>query len=290
MQYALVLFGGLSWGMTVFLAAAGLTLIFGILHILNFAHGGFVMLGAYVAYSLLSPMGSPSLPAFFGAVVAGAVVLGLLGAGVDKLVFTRLRSVNDSYSLIATYALLLLCEGGVKLVWGVDTLSLPPPPELGGAFVIAGLYIPKFVLFVLACGVVVFLLLDYVVHRTTIGKTMQSVAVDRWMTGLLGINERVVLVAIVVAGVALAGLAGAILSINQGLSPTMGSTVIIQAFGVVIVGGMGNIRGAFLASILLGIVTAFGDLFVAAIPGLFFYIALICILMWRPQGLIKGLH
>ena len=289
-QYGLTVLNGLSWGMTVFLTAAGLTLVFGILHILNFAHGGFVMLGAYLAYSILARAGSPSLWAFMGTTVTCAVILGLVGAVVDRFVFRRLSGVNESYSLIATYALLLLCQGAVKAIWGIDILSVPPPPELRGATEIAGMYAPNFVLFVLARGIVTFALLDFVVHRTEAGKTVQSVAMDPWMASLLGINVRVVLAATVVAGVALGGLAGAILSVNQSLSPDMGSALIIQAFGVIIVGGMGNIRGAFLAAVLLGVVTAFGDRIFADIPGLFFYVALIAILMWRPQGLMKGLR
>lgn len=289
-QFGLVVLNGLSWGMTVFLTAAGLTLIFGILHVLNFAHGGFVMLGAYLAYTLLAKAEATSLAIFLGVTVACAVALGVLGIVLDRLVFRRLRGVSESYSLIATYALLLLCEGTAKLIWGIDVLSVPPPRELGGATQLLGLFAPNFVLFVIGCGVAVFLLLDYVVHRTELGKTVQSVAIDPWMASLLGVNVGAVLAGTVVAGVALAGLAGAILSVNQSLSPNMGSTLIIQAFGVIIVGGMGNIRGAFLAATLLGIITAFGDRIVAEIPGIFFYAAVIAILMWRPQGLLKALR
>lgn len=289
-QYGLVVLNGLSWGMTVFLTAAGLTLVFGILHILNFAHGGFVMLGAYLAYSMLALVETPSLSTFMAVTVACAIALGLLGAVLDRLVFGRLREVSESYSLIATYALLLLCQGAVKVIWGIDFLSVPPPRELGGATELLGMYAPNFVLFVIACGIVVFALLDHVVHRTRLGKTVQSVAVDPWMASLLGVNVAAVLAGTVVAGVALAGVAGGILSVNQSLSPDMGSALIIQAFGVIIVGGMGNIRGAFIAAVLLGLITSFGDRIFADIPGIFFYIALIAILMWRPQGLMKGLR
>jgi len=289
-QYGLMALNGLSWGMTVFLTAAGLTLVFGILHVLNFAHGGFVMLGAYLAYSLLAMLGEPSFWAFMLATVVCAAALGVLGVAVDRLVFQRLRGVGESYSLIATYALLLLCQGAVKVIWGIDFLSVPPPPVLRGATEIAGMLAPNFVLFVIGCGVLVFLLLDYLVHRTELGKTVQSVAVDPWMASLLGVNVRLVLTGTVVVGIALAGVAGALLSVNQSLSPNMGSALIIQAFGVIIVGGMGNIRGAFLAAILLGLITAVGDRVFAEVPGLFFYVALISILMWRPQGLLKGLR
>ena len=289
-QYGLMILNGLTWGMTVFLTAAGLSLVFGILHILNFAHGGFVMLGAYVAYSILALFAVNSLWLFFGVTIACAVVLSVLGVLVDKFVFARLRSVSESYSLIATYALLLLCQGLVKVIWGINFLSVPPPPELAGALELGTTFVPSYVLFVISVGVLTFFGLDYLVHRTEIGKTVQSVALDPWMASILGINVQLVLIGTVALGVALAGVAGAILSVNQSLSPDMGRTLIIQAFGVIIVGGMGNIRGAFLASILLGVITAFGDRIFAEIPGLFFYIALIAILLLRPQGLLKGLR
>jgi branched-subunit amino acid ABC-type transport system permease component len=142
----------------------------------------------------------------------------------------------------------------------------------------------------MGCGLAIFILLEVVVHRTKIGKMVQSVAVDPWMAGLLGVNVRLILVGTVSLGVALAGAAGAILSLNQSLSPEMGGALIIQAFGVIVIGGMGSIRGAFFASLILGIVVAVGDRYVADIPGLFFYVALILILTLRPQGLGKGLH
>lgn len=289
-QYGLVLLNGLSWGMTVFLTAAGLTLVFGILHILNFAHGGFVMLGAYLASTALGGLGTTSIWTFLAVALGCGLVMGGIGAVLDRLVFRRLGKVSESYSLIATYALLLLCQGIAKVIWGIDVISVSPPDELRGAAEVGSLIVPHFLLFAVLCGVGVFLLLDHVVHRTELGKTVQSVAVDPWMASVLGINVSRILTGTVVAGILLAGLAGALLSVNQSLTPDMGSTLIIQAFGAIVVGGMGNIRGAFLASLLLGLVTALGDRFVADIPGLFFYVALIGILMWRPQGLLKGLR
>jgi branched-chain amino acid transport system permease protein len=276
--------------MTVFITAAGLTLVFGILHILNFAHGGFVMIGAYLASSALGRLGTTSIWVFLAVALGCAVVMGGVGAGLDRAVFRRLGKVNESYSLIATYALLMLCQGVVKLIWGIDVTSVSPPAELRGATLLGTAIVPKFVSFAVLCGIGVFVLLDHVVHRTELGKTVQSVAVDPWMSSVLGINVNLVFTGTVIAGVFLAGLAGALLSINQSLTPDMGSALIIQAFGVIVVGGMGNIRGAFIASLLLGLVTALGDRFVADIPGLFFYVALIAILLWRPQGLLKGLR
>lgn len=289
-QLSFIVLNGLSWGMTIFLTAAGLSLVFGILHILNFSHGGFLMVGAYLSYSIGHLLQATSLWAFLALAVLCAVAVGALGAVVERLVFRRLRGVNDAYSLIATYALLLLCQGIVKLIWGIDFLSVPPPPALNGAVSMGGFIAPSFVLFVIGSGVVVFMLLEFVIHRTDVGKRIQAVAIDPWMANVVGINVNASLSWTVIIGFALAGLAGSLLSANQSLSPTMGSSLIIQAFGALIVGGLGNIRGAFIASLLLGLVTAAGDSVFPEVPGIFFFAALAAILLVRPQGLMKGLR
>ncbi len=289
-QLLLTTLNGLSWGMTVFLTAAGLSLVFGILHVLNFSHGGFLMIGSYLSYTFGNYLEADSIWVFLLIAVACAVVVGGLGAVVERLVFRRLKGVSEAYSLIATYALLILCQGVVKLIWGIDVLSVAPPEELAGAVRFGGFIAPSFILFVIACGVAVFLVMDYFLHRTGIGKRVQSVAIDPSMANWVGINVNAVFIWTVIAGFALAGLAGGLLSVNQSLSPEMGSALIIQAFGALIVGGLGNIRGAFLASILLGLITSFGDRFVPDVPGLFFFVALAVILLVRPQGLMKGLR
>lgn len=289
-QMSFIVLNGLSWGMTIFLTAAGLSLVFGILHILNFSHGGFLMVGAYLSYSIGHLLQANSLWVFLALAVLCAIAVGALGAVVERLVFRRLRGVNDAYSLIATYALLLLCQGIVKLVWGIDFLSVPPPPALSGAVSMGGFIAPSFVLFVIGSGAVVFMLLEVVIHRTDVGKRIQAVAIDPWMANVVGINVNASLSWTVIIGFALAGLAGSLLSVNQSLSPTMGSSLIIQAFGALIVGGLGNIRGAFVASLLLGLVTALGDSVFPEVPGIFFFVALVAILLVRPQGLMKGLR
>lgn len=289
-QLLLTALNGLSWGMTVFLTASGLSLVFGILHVLNFSHGGFLMLGAYLSYSFGTRFNLDSFWMFIGFALVCAVITGFLGAVVERTVLRRLKGVGEAYSLIATYALLILCEGVVKLVWGIDFLSVQPPEALAGALIFGGFFAPSFILFVIAAGAVVFIVMDYFLHRTDIGKRVQSVAIDPAMAGWLGINVNAVLVWTVIAGFALAGLAGALLSVNQSLSPAMGSALIIQAFGTLIVGGLGNIRGAFVAAILLGLITSFGDRFVPEVPGLFFFVALALILLVRPQGLMRGLR
>lgn len=289
-QVPLLLLNGLSWGMTIFLTAAGLSLVFGILHVLNFSHGGFLMLGSYLSYTMGSRFQVESLWGFLVIALVCACAVGLLGAVVERFVFQRLKGVSEAYSLIATYALLILCQGVVKLVWGIDFLSVAPPSQLSGAVAVGSFIAPSFILFVIGCGVAVFLVMDYVLHRTGVGKRVQAVAIDPAMAAWAGINVNAVFIWTVVAGFALAGLAGGLLSVNQSLSPEMGSALIIQAFGALIVGGLGNIRGAFLASVLLGLITSFGDRLVPDVPGMFFFVALAAILLVRPQGLMKGVR
>lgn len=290
-QFLLVSFNGLAWAMAVFLVASGLTLVFGILHILNFSHGGIFMICAYVALTLQPLWGVPESVMSFVAAILGAVVVGaVIGLLVDRAVFTRLQGVPEAYSLIATYALLLICQGIVKLIWGIDFRSAPPPEALGGALEIGDVYLPTYSVLIIVAGLLTFLLLEIAIYRTSIGKLLRAVAIDPWMAGIAGLNVQVVFTLTVVSGFALAGLAGGILLANQSLSPELGSTFIIQAFGAIIVGGMGNIRGAFLACILLGLFNAFGIALYPEIPGAYFYLALVLMILVRPQGLLGSVR
>lgn len=287
----MIAMNGFVWAMAVFIVAAGLTLIFGILHILNFSHGGFVMIGAYLAFTLMNLAAGPvGVLAFIAIALACAVAVGAMGWIIDRVVFKRLKGVDDSYSLIATYAVLLLREGVVKAAWGPNFESVSPPGVLGGALFLGDLFLPTYALFVIGSGIVIFLALDIWLHRTASGKIMKSVALDPWMASLLGININAIFTLAVVAGFALAGLAGGLLAPNQSLSPMLGGTYIIQAFGVIIVGGIGNVRGAFLAAILLGLIDAFGTVYVPEFPGIFFFIAVAVFILFRPQGLLSGVR
>jgi branched-chain amino acid transport system permease protein len=289
---ATLLVNSLTWAMATFLVAAGLTLVFGTLHILNFSHGGFFMIGAYVAYSFTSWLGGVSSVGvyLFASLVAGLVVA-LLGLVVDRLILRRLTGVEDAYVLIATYALLLVCEGSTKLVWGLNYHSVMPPAVLDGALLLGDAVVPKLSLFIIACGVVVFAALEFFLNNTRPGRLVKAIAVDPWMARLLGINVRWVYTATVAIGLALGGLAGGLLVANQSLSPTLASAFVIQAFGVIIIGGMGSIAGAFVGSILLGLIDAAGQWVMPGLPGLPFFIAMTLILLLRPQGLMgKARH
>jgi branched-chain amino acid transport system permease protein len=285
-QIVVALLNGLSSALAVFLVAAGLTLIFGILKILNFSHGGFFMIGAYVAFALLRLAGTESLATFLGAAVAAGFAVAILGVIVERVVLRRLRGVDEAYMLIATFAVMLLCEGAVKLIWGVNFVTIDPPEALAGAVELGPLFLPSFSLFVIAAGVVAFLALETTIHRTRLGKLVQAVANDPWMAGLLGINVPLVFTATVVVAFFLAGLAGGLLLPNQTLSPGLASLFIIQAFVAIIVGGVGNVRGAFIAALLLGIVDSFGTIYLPQIPGIAVYVAMCAFLLFRPEGLL----
>jgi branched-chain amino acid transport system permease protein len=284
-QFAFAFVNGLTTGMAVFLVAAGITLIFGILRILNFAHGSFFMVGAYIVFTFVGTS-TPSLDAFIAYSALAALIVGGLGYITDVIVLRRLRHLDEATTLIATFALLLVCNGVVQMIWGLDAHSVSPPDVLGSAVKFGILYIPAFSLFTIALGVLVFLTIDLVVTRLWVGKVIQAVAKDSWMASLLGINVPLVFTGIVVAAFALAGFAGGLLVPNQSLSPGLASSFLLQSFVIVIIGGIGNIGGAFAAAIILGVIESLNTVFLPHQPGLAIYVAMVGFLLWRPRGLL----
>ena len=236
-QAVFVLFNGLASGMAFFLVAAGLTWVFGILKILNLAHGAFFMLGAYVAFTLGGAFPA-SIWSFLGVAVVSAVAVGAMGFLTDQLVLKRLRNVDYHYALIATFGLMLFCEGVAKSIWGTDYFAVMPPPEVDYALNVGGSYISAYTLFVIATGLLAFVVLELVMHWTWAGKIMRAVANDPWMAGTVGINVPLVLMVSVVASFALAGFAGGVLVPNQALSIMVGSSFVLYAFMACVIGGV----------------------------------------------------
>ncbi|CAN7707081.1 branched-chain amino acid ABC transporter permease [Aminobacter sp. LjRoot7] len=289
-EWSFAIFSGLTLGMAGFLVAAGLTLVFGILKILNFAHGTFFMLGAYVTYTLVGAQ--PSSMAWFlvASLIAGLAV-GIVGLATDLVVFRRLRNADYHYTLIATFALLLVMTGCIKVIWGLDFQLVRPPEMLDQTWFVGGVFIPVYSLFVIAAGIAVFLLLEFLLQRSWIGKTVQAVARDPWMAEALGINTPVIMTAAVVVSFMLAGVAGGLLVPNQSLSPSLGDVFLLLAFTAVIIGGLGNVRGAFLASIMLGLVESVSTVLLPDLPGISLFVVLILFILIRPQGIFSsGVH
>lgn len=287
MQMIYAVLNGVTAGMAVFLVAAGITLIFGILKILNFSHGAFFMIGAYVAFTFIGS--SDSIWMFLLGAIVAAVVVGALGLVADFLVLRRLRGVDEAYTLIATFALLLVCNGAVKLIWGIEYQMLPPPDVLSGGMRIGRLIVPTMSMFIVFLGIATFLLLEVMMHRMWVGKMVRALAHDPWMASIAGINVPLMYTGTVVFSFALAGFAGALLLPNQSLSPALSESYLIQAFVVVIVGGLGNIRGAFVAALLFGLVESFNSVLLPTLPGIAVYVCMVLFLIWRPAGLLaKG--
>lgn len=282
-QLAFAAANGIVLGMAVFLVAAGLTLVFGILKVFNFAHGSFFMVGAYIAYTVTGQEPS-SLPWFvFGAFIA-ALVIGAIGLATDMIVLRRLANVANDYTLIATFAILLLCDGFTKMIFGQDIHAVYPPPLLDRTFDI-GIILTYYSLFIVACGVIVFLLLELGLNRLWFGKLVQAVARDPWMADVIGLRIQRIKLISVGASFALAGLAGGLLVANQSLSLNLGHSYLLLAFNAVIVGGLGSIRGAFLAALIFGLFESFNSVLLPTMPGTVSYAVLIALILLKPEGL-----
>ena len=281
------LFNAAAFGMAIFLVAAGLTLIFGLMRLFNMAQGGFFMIGAYTAYSVMG-RDVQSLGMFLFAALAGGVAVALLGLVTDRLVLRRLRNVDPHYVLIATFALMMVCTGATKLIWGVDFFSVNPPPMLDQPFSPFGLFFSAYQIFVIVAGLLVYVLLEVVIHRMWFGKLMQALAVDPWMSGVLGINVSFGIALSVMASFLLAGLAGGLLLPNQSLSTGLGDSYLMYAFFAVIIGGLGNIRGAFIGSLVLGLVQSLNTVLLPSAPGLAIYVVLAAFLLCKPSGLFPA--
>lgn len=212
----------------------------------------------------------------------------MLGYLTDVLVLRRLRNVDYHYALIATFGLMLFCEGVAKAIWGTDYFAVMPPPEVDRAIVVGGSYISVYTLFVIGTGLALYAALEIVMHRTWAGKIMRAVSNDPWMAGTVGINVPLVLMLSVVASFVLAGFAGGVLVPNQALSPHVGASFVLYAFMAVVIGGLGSIRGTFLACILLGIVESANATFMAQYGGIAIYILLAVALVWKPNGLFPA--
>jgi len=279
------LINSLTLGMAVFLVAAGLTLIFGIMRILNFAHGAFFMLGAYLTSTMVQDMPG-SVWILIGTALVAGVIVGLFGLAVQHFVLSKLEGIDEHFMLIATYAVMLMTVGGIKSVWGLEFHSVDPPPGLDLGVDIFGTFVPSFSLFIICAGVVVFLILDYVIHRSWAGKLAVAIARDNWTTNLMGVNGPLGTKIVVAASFALAGLAGGLLLPNQTLSPALGDTFLLMAFITIVIGGLGNIRGAFVAALIIAMIDGLNTYFLPSFPGVIIYVGMVaCLLLW-PNGIL----
>ena len=276
---------GLSLGMNLFIIAAGLTLIFGVLRVLNFAHGAFFMIGGYAAFSGVALFaGVPGR--FWIAVVGAGIVLAVLAFVIERLMLSRLYDRDHLYQLLFTFALVLILGDAVKFIWGTDVLSVSYPEGLGGATNLGISYYPSYRLFLCALGLVLAVVLWYVVERTRWGRIIRAATQDREMLGALGLNVPWIYAGVFMAGSALAGIGGALASPILSLYPGMDAEMIVESFIIVIIGGLGSLWGAFLGALILGQLTAFGITFAPDLEIVLIYLMMVAVLMVRPWGLL----
>jgi branched-subunit amino acid ABC-type transport system permease component len=277
--------GGLTTAMFLFLIASGLSLVFGVMRVLNFAHGSFYMLGAYIAWQVVQWL-APTPERFWPATLAAALGIALLGAVIERLLFRYLYDREELYQLLFTYALVLILGDAAKLVWGTQQLSVSRPPLLAGGIELFGSTVPTYNLFIMAVGPLIAVAVWLMLSRTTPGRMVRAAALDREMLGALGANVGWLYTGMFALASFLAGLSGALVTPIQSIVPGMDVEIIVQAFIVVVIGGLGSFWGTFLGSVIYGQVLSFGILI---FPGfsLFSVFALMAvILILRPWGLL----
>ena len=278
------LLNGLQFGVMLFLLAAGLTLIFGIMGVINLAHGSFYMIGAYLAFALAPYFGDW----FVTRLIVGVLLAAGFGYLLEWAFFSFLYRREHLQQVLLTYALILVFEELRSILVGNDVHGVPAPSWLAGGFRLGELMsYPWYRVFASAACIVVALALYWVVNRTRLGMMIRAGASNRDMVRGLGINIRLLYRVVFAGGVALAALAGMIAAPLSSVYPGMGGSVLIICFVVVVIGGIGSITGALIASLLVGFVDTFGKVFFAEYSGVFVYLLMAVILVWRPEGLMK---
>ena len=276
---------GASIGVAVVLMALGLTIIFGLLDVINMAHGEFYAIGAYAAVALLG-VGVP----FWWALAITPLLMAVIGYVTERVLIQRVFHSKDRHTLtlLLTFGLAIILEDALKIVFGANPLRLEAP--ITGATEMFGLFFPNYRLFLMAVGTLVIGAVWVVVFRTRLGAMVRAAAFDRHMAASLGVPVGVVYAGTFAFGVALAGLSGVLLAPIYSVFPTMGRDFVLIAFSVVIIGGMGSIKGAVIAGLVLTQVQAISSLYISPVWGdpLLFGI-MVLTLMWRPQGLFGRL-
>ena len=278
---------GLSRTTILFIVASGLSLVLGVLRIPNVAHGSLYMIGAFLTYTVASVSGLGSA-GFWIALIAAPLGVAAVSFFIERGLLRHLYERDHLMLLLFTFAFTLVFGDAVKLIWGSDYRSFSPPDFLQGAFVFGTFSFPRYNLFLLAVGPLVALGLWWLTNKTKIGKIARAAAVDREMVGAIGINVSWVFAFVFVIGCYLAGLGGALVAPTQNITQGMDHAVIIEAFLIVIIGGLGNIWGALLGALIFGLTDAVGILIIPQFAIVLPYMAVVIVLSIRPKGLLKS--
>jgi len=276
---------GLASASSLFLVASGLTVIFGVTRVVNFAHGSLFMLGAYVGWSILSML--PRDPAWFAAgVVLTGVALAVVGALIETTLLRRIYKAPELLQLLATFGIVLVVQDLTLKLWGPNDLTLPRPRWMRSFVEIAGQRVPSYDLLMIGIGPVVLLALWLLFTRTRWGTLMRAATQDREMVAALGVDQRLLFSTVFALGSGLAGIGGALALPDGSANLQMDLTAITDAFVVVVVGGLGSLPGAYLASLLIGLLQAFGILLLPQATLVLVFVIMAVVLMLRPNGLM----
>jgi len=277
---------GLASASSLFLVASGLSIIFGVTRIVNFAHGSLYMLGAYLAVTLVNALGPASAPGFWGGVLLAAVLVGLVGLVIEVTVLRRIYQAPELFQLLATFGIVLMIQDIALASWGAEDRLGPRAPGFRSFVILFGNRFPTYELLLIAIGPVVLALLWLLFQKTRWGVLVRAATQDREMVGALGVNQRLLFTSVFAFGAGLAGLGGALQLPREAVTLHMDLAMISEAFVVVVVGGLGSIGGAYLAAVLIGILHAFGILIFPKITLVLVFLVMAVVLVIKPYGLL----
>ena len=282
-NFLIQLLNSVQYGLLLFMLAAGLTLIFGIIGVVNLAHGSFYMLGAYLAWSLATWADSFAL-----AVALGLVLSVAFGWLMEWLLFRHFYQRTHLEQVLLTFGLIYVFEELRSMLWGDDVHGLPVPDVLSGSIALTDtLSYPVYRLFMSGVCVLIALALYGVISKTRLGMKIRAGAFNHEMTEALGVNIKRIHAVVFAMGVGLASMAGMLATPVSSVYPNMGSQVLIMCFVVVVIGGIGSVRGALIAALLVGLVDTFGKVLLPEVSGMLVYALMAAVLLFKPEGLFK---
>jgi len=281
--FLIQLLNSVQYGLLLFMLAAGLTLIFGIMGVVNLAHGSFYMLGAYLAYWLSGYFGSLTL-----ALLGGVVLAVLFGLALEWLLFCHFYQRDHLDQVLLTFGLIYIFEELRSMLWGDDVHGVPIPELLSASIPLTdNLSYPVYRLFMSGVCIALAVGLYLLISKTRLGMKIRAGAFNRDMAESLGINIKRIHAVVFALGVGLAAVAGIVAAPVSSVYPNMGSQVLIMCFVVVVIGGIGSVRGALISALLVGLVDTFGKVLLPSMAGMMVYMLMATVLLWKPEGLFK---
>ncbi|MCM3692587.1 branched-chain amino acid ABC transporter permease [Neobacillus niacini] len=270
---------GLTYGMLLFLMASGLSIVFGLMRIINLAHGSFFLFGSYVAYAMISRGMN-----FWLALLLSTICVTVLALLLEKFLISRFHG-NEASQVLLTLGLIFVIGDITLWIWGGDFLSIPVPSILDFSFAISESSFPIYRLFVIAIGIICAVLLWYFETKTKVGMIIRAGVDDMEMVGALGFNIKLIFSAVFLFGAALAAIGGVLSGPILGMYPKMEFEILVNSLVIVLIGGLGSWKGAFIGAILIGIIDSFGKIYLPDVSVLLIFVVMVIVLMFKPTGL-----